>query len=580
MIGGPDSFGAGGFLGTPVEAALPVDMDIKQRKVLPRGALVLVMHTCEIPDGNVWAREIGLASLNALSSRDLMGALGYFQGVGGSVTGHSWLYNLQQVGDKTLMRRTLTKMASEIGDMPDVGTTLKMAYYALLKADAAVKRVVIISDGDPAAPPAELLSMLSAAKISVSTVCIAPHSDNDVNMLRWVAAQTGGQFYHVTNPQNLPQIFTKEASVVRRGILVEEPFVPRSNHDSEILTGVSGSALPTLRGLVVTTAKDKAVVPLVSHEDDPLLAHWRYGLGKSVAFTSDVTSRWARDWLTWEGFNRFWAQTVRWAMREVTPSNFRVETSLKEGQGHVRVDAVDQHGRFVNFLKPRALVSGPAPDFARHDVELTQTGPGIYEAGFPLGSKGAYVINVTHTRGDGSTSIIPAGLSLGYSQEYEHNTSNLSLLGLMVKTSGGRMLGASDNPFSHDLKSAPTITPVWQYLAVVAALVFPVEIFVRRVVVSSSAIYAPVAKLLRRIPGLGRIVPVPTGIRLPATGRYASAAPGPFGTESLEPFGTGQAGKPSLESTGDNEPVDGGNFTKRLLDAKKRALEPKRSRRG
>ena len=33
MIGGPDSFGAGGWMNTPVETALPVDMQIKALKV-------------------------------------------------------------------------------------------------------------------------------------------------------------------------------------------------------------------------------------------------------------------------------------------------------------------------------------------------------------------------------------------------------------------------------------------------------------------------------------------------------------------------------------------------------------------
>lgn len=37
MVGGPDSFGAGGYYDSAVERALPVNMDIKERKVMPRG---------------------------------------------------------------------------------------------------------------------------------------------------------------------------------------------------------------------------------------------------------------------------------------------------------------------------------------------------------------------------------------------------------------------------------------------------------------------------------------------------------------------------------------------------------------
>lgn len=591
MIGGPDSFGAGGFLDTPVEAALPVDMDIKQRKVLPRGALVLIMHTCEIPDGNVWAREIGLASLNVLSSQDLMGALGYMYNVGPRESANQWIFSLQPVGDKQMMRRTLTAASSRIGDMPAVGPTLQMAYNALKGADAAVKRVVIISDGDPAAPTAGLLDQLKEAGVSVSTVCIAPHSPNDEDMLAWIALKTGGQFYSVTSPTNLPQIFTKEAATVKRGILIEKPFEPKLKHESELLTGLAGSPFPKLRGYVVTTPKNKAVVPLVSHEDDPVLAHWRYGLGKSVAFTSDVSNRWASDWLKWEGFNRFWAQTVRWAMRQATPSTFRVETRIKDGMGHIRIDAVDENGRFVNFLRPKATVVGPAPDFMRQTPELTQTGPGIYEAGFPVNRRGAYMINLTYETGDGGKGMIQAGLSLSYSREYEHHTTNYPLLENIAAAAGGRVLDVSDNPFRHDLKVSPDIASVWQYLALLAALLFPVDIFVRRVAVDFAAAYGELAVQLRRIPALSRMVPQPTSRTEPVTGRYGAArtkdtaeesgvespafgVPLPAHSPTL-PEGEGQ----QVSAVGDEaEPRE--EYTKRLLEAKKRARARRKPLRG
>jgi hypothetical protein len=44
MTGGPNGFGAGGWIGSPVAAILPVDLDPKQKKQLPKGALVMVMH--------------------------------------------------------------------------------------------------------------------------------------------------------------------------------------------------------------------------------------------------------------------------------------------------------------------------------------------------------------------------------------------------------------------------------------------------------------------------------------------------------------------------------------------------------
>jgi uncharacterized membrane protein/Mg-chelatase subunit ChlD len=582
MVGGDQSFGAGGYFNTPIERALPVNMDLKQRKVMPRGALVLIMHTCEIADGNSWAREIGEASLDVLGPQDLMGALAY-----NHPDGDSWLYELRPTGDKHYMRQQLN--ATSIGDMPDVGPTLRLACDALTVADAAVKRVVMISDGDPARPSRSLLNALVAAKISVSTICIAPHRMSDQDMLRGIAEWTGGEYYFVTNPNTLPQIFTKEAAVVRRSLLVEEPFVPQPMHTSEIVRGFDAAALPQLTGYVATTPKDNATLPLVSHEGDPVLAHWRYGLGKSVAFTSDVTPRWAADWIKWQDFNRFWAQTVRWALREVSPSNFRVDTSVKDGMGHVRIDAVDDQGTFINFLRPEGVVTGPAPDFLKQDLALMQTGPGIYEGKFPLDNRGVYMLNMAYTNEDGSRGMIPAGLALNYSREYNYNTTNFALLDQLAEVGGGAILTPADNPFQHNLTATPTITPIWQWAAVFAACLFPIEIFVRRVVVNLAPVLAWVLALLRKLPGLRRYIPVPRLRPAPVTGAYgamsrpsatlvfkASGTDLPGGEGPAELDAIAASSEPgAFEGAPESAPSTPGHsdYTRQLLAAKQRALK-------
>ncbi|MFC1736808.1 glutamine amidotransferase [Candidatus Hydrogenedentota bacterium] len=583
MIGGPDSFGAGGYFDTPPERALPVNMDIKQRKILPKGALVCIMHTCEFANGNAWAYKIAVAALNVLSAQDLMGALGYMWSGGGD----TWIFKLQPVGDKSYMQGTLKQASGTIGDMMSVGPTLNQAYLALKDCDAAVKRVIIISDGDPAPPSGLLLSKLVSAKIAVSTICINPHGLNCESMLKGIAQKTGGNYYLVKDPNRLPQIFTKEAAVVKRGLLVEKPFFPKPNHDSELLLGLGDTPFPMLRGYVVTMPKDNATVPLVSHEGDPVLAHWRFGLGKAVAFTSDVTTRWAGDWVTWEGFNRFWSQTVRWAGRETSSTSFRVETRNRDGKGYIKIDAVDDEGKFVNFLRPEGAVTGP--DFERIELDLMQTGPGIYEGTFPLDDKGVYMINLSHENEDGSRGMITTGLALGYSREYEYNTTNLPLLEQVASVGGGRIMEMGESPFEHNLTATPTITQVWHILVVIAACIFPLEIFVRRVVISFGFVYVAIAAVLRLIPLVKRIVPSPARKERPITGVYG-AAPSPdrrFGGETgtiADSFAMpvdDESLTPAQQVEAGPEPGPAhSEYTQQLLAAKKRALGRKGRRGG
>jgi len=589
MIGGPNTFGAGGYLDTPVEKALPVSMDIKQRKVLPRGALVAILQTCEIQNGNVWAREIALAALNVLASQDLMGALGYIWNANPNDT---WIYALQPVGDKSMMRAAITKASTEIGDMPAMEPTMAMAYEALAAADAAVKRVVVITDGDPAPPSRMTVQKMADAKISVSTICIAPHSSSDESMLKSIASGTGGEYYFVTDPNKLPLIFAKEAAVVKRGVLVEKEFTPKLFHDSELLTGLRENGLPPLLGYVVTTPKDNATIPLVSDEDDPVLAHWRYGLGKSVAFTSDVTSRWAARWLAWDGFNRFWAQTVRWSLRELKPSNFQIETRREKGMGRIRIDAVDAAGQFVNFLQPKGVVT--SPDFQSLDVTLEQTGPGIYEGAFPVRASGVYMANLTYAvpGAEGQTGgMIPVGLAVDYSQEYEYLETNQPLLEHVAAAGGGEMLTPEDNPFQRNLKASATVTPIWPHLAMIALCLFPFEIFVRRVVVPFSYFYGGILWLLRLLPLIRRWIPAPDFRPATATGRYTTVAACSFeyGADAPEAsFGevSSPAAPPSdydiIEPAAAGVPQAAGRteYTRRLLAAKDRAGTARKKRPG
>ncbi|MCF6286228.1 MAG: glutamine amidotransferase, partial [Candidatus Hydrogenedentes bacterium] len=584
MIGGPNSFGAGGYLNTPVEKVLPVSMDIKEKKVLPRGALIAILHTCEFADGNAWAAQIAKAALNVLSSRDLMGVLGYLynpSGKGLQSSGDNWVFELQPVGDKTMMRSTIDKMSRNLGDMPDTTATIKMAYQALLKADAGVKRVILISDGDPAAPPASYLKSYRDAGISISTICINPHSMSDQNMLRNMAKATGGEYYFVNDPRKLPQIFTKEAAVVKMGVFRELEFVPQTLHNSELLYGLATTDMPSLQGYVVTFPKETATVPLVSDEGDPILAHWRYGLGKAVAFTSDASNRWGVNWLSWEGYDRFWAQTVRWSLRELTPSEFRVETRRENGHGVVRIDAVDGEGNFINFLRPKGVVT--TPGFASQEISLTQSGPGIYEGTFPIDETGVYMVNLTYADEGGVQRMIPTGLAVDYSAEYEFSSTNTPLLEKYALLGGGRLMDDTTNPFEHDLVASANVFPIWHWLAALAACLLLLEIFIRRVMISPATVFAPIWKLFHALPGLKRLIPAPPVRPQPVTGVYRAAAQDfDYGTATETPsFGTvtepssvvlPTAMRTAPESARNGDSQKGNtDYTSRLLAAKERA---------
>src|SRR5581483_2441420 len=143
------------------------------------------------------------------------------------------------------------------------------------------------------------------------------------SLLKEIAQKTGGKYYEVNNPQTLPKIFQKEARRVARPLVYEndQGFRPKIKYPHEIVSGIDAN-LPPLTGYVMTTVKNNPLVEvsIVSpvpdvEENTTILACWTYGLGKSVAFTSDAGIRWASNWTQWANYDKLFTQMIRWSMR-------------------------------------------------------------------------------------------------------------------------------------------------------------------------------------------------------------------------------------------------------------------------
>ncbi|MCA9299728.1 MAG: VWA domain-containing protein, partial [Phycisphaerales bacterium] len=216
MIGGENAFGAGGWIGSPLEDALPVKLDPPEKREMPRGALALIVHSVEIPQGVYYGKQVCIAAGDALSRLDYIGITEY-----NMTGGTDWVYNLQPIGDKVSFRRAVNNLS--FGDMPDFAPSLQLAVQDLSLVDAGQKHVIIISDGDPSAPSKALLQRFIDAKITISTVGIGVHNAGDGNRMKGMAMATGGRHYDVKQNQvaELPKIFMKEAVTVRRNLIEE-----------------------------------------------------------------------------------------------------------------------------------------------------------------------------------------------------------------------------------------------------------------------------------------------------------------------------------------------------------------------
>jgi uncharacterized membrane protein/Mg-chelatase subunit ChlD len=601
MIGGPEAFGAGGWIGTKIEEAMPVDFKIRNSKVRAVGALALIMHASEMAEGNHWQKVIAKAAIEQLGPADLGGVLHW------SMQGDTWLWGgnngLLEVGpNRKAMLAAIGRMTP--GDMPQFDPAMRMAAAALSRSVASVKHCVIISDGDPTDPAPSTINSFKQANITISTVAVASHGLTESQRLQQIAQATGGKYYAVRDGRALPRIFQNEARRVSRPLVYEPEggAVPQVIFPHTLLDGVD-RVLPPISGFVMTQTKDSHLAQVLiqspkpdSPENATVLAVWNYGAGRTAVLTTDAGARWASSWTEWEGYDKFHSQLVRWLMRPTGDTGkYTIATQVRDGEVQVIVNALNQDDTFMNFLEMNATAVDPE----MKEVQLTmrQTAPGRYVGSFPGNKAGSYFINVLPEVGEAP---LTTGVTVPYSEEFRVRETNQALLETLVslKPRGGEVgqitvpLGeqASDelintNAFRGGLAYARSIRDAWPWFVLAGCCLFLGDVFVRRVAINFN--WLGVA--LKRIVGKKIETDPKVTARLDALRKHKEAVDDslekrrasvrfePTGVEAKEVSDeelsdqpvTPKA-KPTSSAETSSEP-DGQTYTERLLEAKRKA---------
>jgi len=440
VLGGPNSYGAGGYYRTPLERVLPVEMRPPVRVEFPQVTLLFVLDKSgsmgEGPEGTTkldLAKAAAIASAELLNPSDQVGLLAFD-------AEWEWTVPFSPVGEVQWISERIASLQADGGT--DLYKVMVEAERAFTGREGAVKHVLVLSDGltDKNDFPG-LVKQLASQGITVSTVSVG--SDADRVLLVAIAREGKGRAYATVDPRTIPQIFTTETLLISQDLLVEKPLTPRIVRSGGPMAGLSSAALPPIGGYVLTHPKPLAEV-LMRVEKDPLLVSWRYGLGRVAAYTSDVTSRWGKDWVQWKDFPRWSSQVARSVVRRVADSRVLAEFQQEDGEVKVWVDVFTAGGRFANQLNARGILSGP--DRAREDRALEQIAPGRYAASFPVSGSGAYFLTVYEAGAAGKTPEVAATIPFvaPYSREYRDVTPNTALLSYLAEQTGGEFLQPSN----------------------------------------------------------------------------------------------------------------------------------------
>jgi uncharacterized membrane protein len=484
-VGGPNSFAVGGYFQTPLEEMLPVEMQLKDQERLPRLTVAYVIDKSgSMSDTSVGgfqkvelAKEAIIRSVAMLSPLDRVGVIAFDESA-------KWVVDMTPASDKNEIARRVATIRA------DGGTDIYAGVLAISKVmpnePGDLRHIVLLTDGgaDETGIPDLVKKMYEDDGITFSVIAIGQGYAPFIEELPKLA---DGRFHFAYNVDTIPEIFSEETVLATRAYIIEHEFYPALTSSSPIMTGISST--PSILGYIGSTIKPTARQILATDQKDPLLAAWQYGLGRTVAWTSDATGRWAANWVSWPDYARFWSQAVRWTITEGASQNVEVRVTQQGDTAHIVVDAHTDTGGYLNGLNMAANVINP--DLSSTPLELAQTAPGRYEGAFKPDQEGAYFVRVAGNDPSAPGSDVAAvaqtaGWVLSYSPEYRSFEGNPQYLEFIAGLAGG---GLAENPASviaHNLPVRQTPQPIWPWLVLAAVLLLPFDIAVRRLIMTRS----------------------------------------------------------------------------------------------
>jgi hypothetical protein len=502
-IGGTNTFGAGGWGGTELEKVLPVNCQPPADDPMAPGALVIAIDRSasmgERPRGSTrtkqeLANESAAMALRSLLPCDRAGVIAFN-------STPQWIVPLTDGVQRQGTDAAIRGISS--GGETEIDTALVMACDALGQVSPApgARHVLLLTDGR--SRDVNLMSTVAAmqrAGVTLSTVGIG--DDVDQRLLDFLAWMGHGQSYRVTDPAMLPLVVIRDARLVDGALVRERPFTPR-------FTGVgdwSGefSPLPPLRGLVVTWPKRSPAVrtSIVDDGGEPVLAHWKIGMGRAAAFMSDAGPRWAGAWIESPVFEHYWGRVLHTVLRPDPPTGAAVRIlATSPDRAEVIVESPAAEGSAM-----AATLIAPDDQQPATNVRLIRAADGSYRGDFATPDNGTYIA-VVHD--SDSISLTPAIYVASASAELSDLQSNEQAVRDIAQRTGGRLLPPFDpkaNLFDRAaLKPQPVSLPLTDKLVVLSIITLLLDVAVRRLAWDKRTFASAAAALAESIRSFTRV---------------------------------------------------------------------------
>jgi uncharacterized protein with von Willebrand factor type A (vWA) domain len=457
MVGGDNSYGLGGYFKTPIEKLLPVEMEVKGKQQLPSLGLIIVMDRSGSMSGNKFelAKEAAARSVELLREDDTLGFIAFDD--------RPW--EIIEAKTLTNKEKALEKILSvSLGGGTEIYPGLELAYDRLTELKLQRKHIILLTDGQSATQNdyQELITDGLASNITLSTVAIG--QDADRSLLEELAQFGTGRFYDVMDESTIPAILSRETVMISRTYIEDNPFYPTISGDPA-WTSLFEEGVPQFNAYIATTAKQTSTVIAESTKEDPVIAEWMYGLGRTIAYTSDSTGAWSGDFARFNQWGNFWNTAVS----RLLPSYSEVPFDIRKSEdGSYTVSDSSGQSSFLDIV---------AVNEAGEEIDSVSEplAPGKSRVSFEA-DPGLIFLRISNEQ----DSMYQAGISIPYSEEYKIQPPNKGLMQDISSRTGGQVVTTAEQAMRDiDFESSESKS-IQKWLVLIAMLLFFVDITLRR----------------------------------------------------------------------------------------------------
>lgn len=464
MTGGMNSFALGGYKDTPIETILPVEMEIKSEEELPSLGMVFVIDRSGSMMGQrlELAKEAAARSVELLREGDTVGVVAFDDQIWPVVE----TAPMEDIGEVTEKILGITA-----GGGTDIYPGLAEGYRQLETHELQRRHIILLTDGESPETGDYKALIEGGLEDNITLSAVAVGADADHYLLEELAEYGAGRFYAVFDESTMPSILSRETMLATRTYIEDNPFYPKISSGTSDWTPAFMNGVPRMNAYIATTPKGRATNVLTSEKEDPVLSRWQYGLGKTVAWTSDVDGAWSGDWAAWENWAPLWNDIVTWTFSAGTQDPFEL-AQRRDGMTSVLTFTAEE-----TTSKPldAAVVDERGSEL---EASVRMTKPGEYEVSFE-GNEGMHFVQLTE-RNEEQTPLFQTGVTVSYPEEYELKPLNDRFLEELADRGDGAVIGEASEAFRPLAEPPSAKQSIAHWLILAAFLLFFTEVGLRR----------------------------------------------------------------------------------------------------